>query len=256
MNHPAIKHRPLLKWTAWPWQPYVLAGVALLTLAGILFSLDSAVAIFRFSVIGTFLSIGVMGTTLNLAEAAQHKRVLEKVARQTKFICQAGTPLLGQPMRLVGTYRNRAIIFFYSRPHRFHASTTKMVVALDNLSNASLRLRGPYPHHIRSDQVTVDMFGATHMRPVGQEKTFFLGGSPVHVTTNLLANDSLRQMLEALPHPVSIELTQQRLTLSYPDQLYNPDQIIHFSKLLSDLADAIEQKSTAWHKMLAARQPH
>lgn len=250
MNQPAIKHRPLMKLSTWPWQPYVLAGAAIAIIIGILFSLDSALSIHRFAVIGTFLSIGVFSATLKLAEASRRKQLLEQLARQTKFICQAGTPLLGYPMRLVGTYGNRAIIFFYSLSGRSYASTTKVVAALDNFSDASLRLRGPYQPSILGDKVTVDMFSAAQMRPVGNDKIFFVGGSPIHITTNLLAGETLRQSLESLPPGTNIELTQQRLMLSYPSQIDKVEQITHISALVSDLADAIEQKSGARHKML------
>lgn len=254
MNHPAVKYRALTKYSTWDLKSYGMAMLALAIMAGVFLTLGNMLTPNHLLVAATFFGLGALGLTLNLAEAAQRKRALSQFARRTKLNWEMiiGSSFFGYPMRLSGSYRGRAVTL-HPRQAYGRSSATHLELSVENLVDASLRLRGPFHGSIMADQVTVDLLSASGMRPVGAEKLFFIGGSPVHVTTNLLASNSLQAALESLPQPLNVELREQKLYLTYRGLVNEAKQVTILLDILSDLADTVEQKSSARQRMLSAK---
>ncbi len=254
MNNPAVKHRPLIRQSARVLIPY-LSVIAMMGILTSIFLVIEDVSVRRgLFVVSVLFGLGISGLYASSFEAAQRKQVLDQLARRSSLTCRVGSPLLGSPIYLTGTHRGRVVTLYHDRPGRFQLDSTRIELIIENPARASFRLRGPIQQSKASagDDVTNSMISAAGLRQVGHEKQFLVGGSPVHMTTNLFSFGKLQDSLQRLTRSVSIELDKEILYFEHPGLLTDAEYLTGILNLLADLACALEQRSGARLRMLSA----
>lgn len=250
MNHPAIKHRPYAGETASRLKDFLIPTAAVVVVIALLLTATDYLAPNQLFMIGVVFSLGAFGLFGNVFTAAHHKQSWRALSLRTQLECHIGSPLLGSPVYLTGTYRGRPVNLSHSSQVNYRVLATYLELTVENPGDAALRLRGPRSRQevITDDNTIKDVFTCAGLRTVGDAPQFLIAGSPIHVTTSLLASDSLRTRLEALWQPVSIELRGQKLCLQHPGLVYDADYMCEMLDLLSELANMIEQRSGVWRR--------
>ena len=170
---------------------------------------------------------------------------------RTGFICKTQDLLLGSPVYISGTYRERSVLIY----HYGFMPATHIEINIKNPANASLRLRGPVeiPPRLKQDEVLEDMFSASKLRLIGQNPRFLLGGDPLHISTNVISTASLKERILQLTEFIDIEIEGKKLRFRQAGLVYDENYLCFILELLSDLVDVVEQGSNARKIMLSAR---
>lgn len=229
---------------SWGIGPYIFSVILLIILLEIIFEPALKTNFNRILMAGSVFSLAMFALHKNVFVAKLKKRNWSEVVRRTKLECHIGNALLSNPVHLEGSYRDRAVVLKNnSDKGMFSLPSTRIEIALNNFSNASLRLRGPYPKKDKdaTDGILTDMFSAAKLKQVGYDKRFFVGTNQVHLTAKLLSIDTIQKSLESLNQPVKIALEKGRVYFDHPGYVYDADYLCFLLDLVSEIANAIER---------------
>lgn len=236
---------------------YVVAVLSLVLLLDLLIGFDLGFTLSRVFITGSIFLLGIIGLYKN-GSAAKHKaESWHDLVKSTSLDYQVGGPFLGYPVYLEGFYRGRFVLLHNNSDKGiFQLPATRIEMNVENIGNASLRMRGPYPSpkSEADNDVVADMFKAARLKQIGQERRFFVGASQIHLTTNLLSIDTVQAYMKRLRQPVNIVLDRKKIYFEHPGHLYDAEYLCFLLDLVTELANSIER--TANTRLMLAAATH
>ncbi|MCB0209856.1 MAG: hypothetical protein KDJ52_11020 [Anaerolineae bacterium] len=244
MNKAAIHSHPENVEHNWGIKSYILGVVLLIVVLELI--LDSALKTeaSRLFLAGSVFMLAMFALHKNVFVAKQKKRNWSELVRRTNLECQVGNAFLSNPVYLEGFYQGRAVVLKNNSDKGiFSLPSTRIEMMLENLSNTSLRLRGPYPKNIKdaTDGILTDVFSAAKLKQVGYNQRFFVGASHIHLTTKLLSVATIQNKLESLNEPVKIILEKGKIYFDHPGYVYDAEYLCFLLDLVNDIANAVER---------------
>lgn len=197
--------------------------------------------------IGAGVIFLIIGLALfdNLFEISGKVEAWQELASRLGLICEKGSFLTGYAVQVVGSYQNRRLNIYTHKRGKGQIPSTRVELAIDNLSKLSLRLRGPFNQdQTTSDRITSELFGASEARQFGYDKRFFVRSKPVHLVTSLFRPGPLRDDLLKLQPLATIELEGKAIFFEQLGTLQDVDYLQFVINLLSGVADAIEHEGS------------
>ena len=244
--HGQVGNQALYDWFLQPSHLTILFALLMSLLVGAIISSPSQFTMDR------LVGMGVIFAMLGLAwldkrMQVQHQAVpWEKLATRLGLTCQVSKGFFDTRVSVVGSYRGRSVTLYTPRQGKGQVPLTRIEIVLENRTEASFRLRGPFSRNeVMYDQVTTDLFEASDSRQFGHDQRFFIRSKPVHLVTNLMSNKPIWSKLLQLERLTSIELDRQVLLFEQMGILQDVDQLQGHIELLSKLADSIETQSAA-----------
>ena len=244
MNKVAVKPHPENIEHYWGIKSYLSAVVLLIVFVEIVFGPVLKTNSNRLFVAGAVFGLSMFALHKNVISAKMKQRNWSELVRRTDLTCQVGSAWLSNPVYLEGIYQERFVVLKNSSDRgMFSLPSTRIEMMIDNMSNASLRLRGPYPKNEKdsTDEILTDIFSAAKLKQVGHEQRFFVGASHVHLTTRLLSLETVQEKLKNLDQPVKIILEKSRIYFDHPGLIYDAEYLCFLLDLVSDIANAVER---------------
>lgn len=248
MNKGVIEPHPENVEHYWGIKSYLSAVVLLIFSIEILFGSILKTNSNRMFVAGIVFGLAVFALHKNVVTAKMKRRNWSELVRRTNLTCQIGSALLSNPVYLEGSYQGRFVILKNnSDKGMFSLPSTRIEMMIENVSNASLRLRGPYPKKEKdvTDELLTNMFNAAKLKQVGHDCRFFVGASHIHLTTKLLSIESIQERLKSLNQPVKIILEKGRIYFDHPGLVYDAEYLCFLLDLISDIANAVERTASS-----------
>ena len=244
MNKAAIHSHPENVEHNWGIKSYILGVVVFIVLVEIVLTPALKTGSSRLFVAGSIFMLAMFALHKNIFFAKQKKRNWSELVRRTNLECQVGNAFLSNPVYLEGFYQGRAVVLKNSSDKGiFSLPSTRIEMMLENFSNTSLRLRGPYPksNQDATDGILNDVFSAAKLKQVGHDQRFFVGASHVHLTTRLLSVEAIQSKLKSLNKPVKIILDRDKIFFDHPDYIYDAEYLCFLLDLVNDIANAVER---------------
>ncbi|MCB0167521.1 MAG: hypothetical protein KDI79_25050 [Anaerolineae bacterium] len=244
MNKVAIKPHPENVEHYWGIKSYLSAVILLIFLIEILFEPVLKTNSNRMLVACVVFGLAIFALHKNVVTAKIKQRNWGELVRRTNLTCQVGSALLSNPVYLEGSYQGRFVVLKNNSDKGiFSLPSTRIEMMIENMSNASLRLRGPYPKKETdaTDEILTDIFSAAKLKQVGHDQRFFVGASHVHLTTRLLSIEAIQAKLKTLDQPVKIILEKGRIYFDHPGLIYDAEYLCFLLDLVSDIANAVER---------------